>query len=158
MSFRITQAEYRALTGQKGKGRGSKRLAQRRGAAKATGGKIRHLEVFLPITIVSEANLMAYEHWAVTRDRKIKQQQAFNAEWMVLAGRVQIEAPCTIKLTRIGAQKMDSGNLEVSFKWVQDAIAAAIGIDDGDSRLTWLYEQQIDPTETGIIIEFTCEG
>ena len=157
MSLRITQAEYRMLTGQKGKGRGSKRLAQRRVAAKATGGKIRHLEIYLPITIASEANRMAREHWTATRDRKNKQQHAFNAEWMVLAGRVQIEAPCTIRLTRIGAQKMDSGNLEVSFKWMQDAIAAMIGIDDGDSRLTWFYDQRIDPTETGIIIEFICE-
>lgn len=155
MSLRITQAEYRVLTGQKGKGRGSKRLAQRRVAAKATGGKIRHLEVFLPITVISEANQR--EHHMEKHGRKVAQQQAFNAEWMLLAGRVQISAPCTIKLTRIGSRALDTDNLAGAFKHVRDAIAAMIGIDDGDPRLTWLYEQRIDPTETGIIIEFNCE-
>lgn len=155
MSLRITQAEFRVLTGQKGKSRGSKRLAQRRIAAKSTAGKIRHLEIYLPITVISEANQR--EHWAQTHDRKSKQQQAFNAEWTVLAGRVQISTPCTVRLMRIGAQEMDSDNLAGSFKHVRDAVARMIGIDDGSPLLTWRYGQRVDPTETGIIIEFICE-
>lgn len=48
-----------------------------------------------------------------------------------------------VRLVRIGKRRMDSDGLAISFKGVRDGIAAAMGIDDGDPRITWQYDQAI---------------
>jgi hypothetical protein len=48
-----------------------------------------------------------------------------------------------VRLVRVGKRRMDSDGLAISFKAVRDGIAAAMGIDDGDPRITWQYDQEI---------------
>ncbi|HUW35466.1 MAG TPA: hypothetical protein VM223_27970 [Planctomycetota bacterium] len=110
------------------------------------------IRLTLPIRTVSEANKR--EHWAVTA-RRVKEQRSTARLLTTVAldqrRLVKIEGDdvvmtlperFTLKLIRIAPCKLDSGNLEVSFKGVQDGIADAIGIDDGDERITWQYAQE----------------
>lgn len=47
----------------------------------------------------------------------------------------------SVTLVRYGWQPMDDDNLAYAFKACRDGIAKALGIDDGDKRVEWLYEQ-----------------
>lgn len=53
------------------------------------------------------------------------------------------EGRFTVRLVRIGKRRMDSDGLAISFKGVRDGLAVAMGIDDGDERINWQYDQQI---------------
>ena len=50
-------------------------------------------------------------------------------------------APLKVTITRIAPGKLDDDNLTGSAKHVRDGIADALGIDDGDPRITWVVEQ-----------------
>ena len=50
-----------------------------------------------------------------------------------------------VKITRLGPRRLDDDNLAACCKYVRDAIAAKVGVDDGDARYTWVYEQRIGP-------------
>lgn len=92
----------------------------------------------LPIRIVSEANQR--EHWAVRNKRKRAQQEAVHLAWpMPRSWRISL--PCNVKLTRMGPKRLDPDNLAGGFKHVQDAVAAELGVDDGDPGVHWVYEQ-----------------
>jgi len=60
-----------------------------------------------------------------------------------------------ITLTRIAPRRLDPGdNLNSSMKAVRDGIADALGIDDGDARLTWKYAQRKgNPKEYAVEVE-----
>ena len=60
-----------------------------------------------------------------------------------------------VRLVRIGKRRMDSDGLAISFKGVRDGIAAAMGIDDGDQRIDWLYSQEIGKAYG---VKITIEG
>ena len=46
-----------------------------------------------------------------------------------------------VVLTRCGPRPLDSDNLASAFKGIRDGVARRIGVDDGDPRITWHYEQ-----------------
>jgi hypothetical protein len=48
---------------------------------------------------------------------------------------------------------MDSDNSIGSLKSVRDGVADALGIDDGDPRLTWEYRQETGPFGVRIYLE-----
>jgi hypothetical protein len=52
--------------------------------------------------------------------------------------------PVRVTLTRTGGiKRMDRDGMVTSLKWVQDAIAAALGVDDGDrDKVRWRYRQR----------------
>ena len=52
------------------------------------------------------------------------------------------ELPKSITLTRIAPRRLDTGNLAVAMKAVQDGICDALEINDGDRRIKWHYEQE----------------
>lgn len=101
--------------------------------------------VVVPIKTVSEANRASSEHWRY-RWRRSKIQN--HATWAALQTRrialgKQIALPVHVHLTRISPGKLDSGNLEGSFKYVQDSVAKFLGVDDGDEkRVSWSYAQE----------------
>lgn len=105
------------------------------------------LHFWLPIRTVSEANQR--EHWSVKAKRK-KQQTSSVA--LVTRGELAIRGmwdpgrwdgwPMRITLTRYGVRRLDADNLAGAFKGIQDGIAKALGVDDGDERLTWVYAQE----------------
>lgn len=70
--------------------------------------------------------------------------------------RLAMSAPCaqyrarppeqlTITLTRVGPRRMDDDNSCGALKAIRDGVADALGIDDGDPRLTWEYRQEKGP-------------
>jgi hypothetical protein len=104
------------------------------------------LEFTVPIRIESEMNRR--EHWAKRKKRFDAQRSGV---WCArppgilrCAGRWHASGrqPLAVTLTRIGPRKLDSDNLASGFKAVRDEIARIIGIDDGDSRITWRYDQR----------------
>lgn len=60
------------------------------------------------------------------------------------------DAAVQVTLTRIGAKRLDTDNLAGSFKGVQDGVALALGIDDGDPRIVWSYQQECRRSERGV--------
>jgi len=92
----------------------------------------------MPVRVVSEANLR--EHWRTKHGRKKEQQEIVSEEWMDVR-HVPIALPCVVRLVRIGPKRLDADNLAGSFKHVQDGVARELGIDDGDERIKWEYEQ-----------------
>lgn len=54
--------------------------------------------------------------------------------------------PCIVELTRVAplaGGTLDGDNLQSAFKALRDGIAARLGIDDADSRVTWVYKQAL---------------
>jgi len=101
------------------------------------------------LRLVSEAN---------SRDRWAKQKRAKTARQAAKVATI-CEAPypalpLTVTITRIAPGRLDSDNLASSAKAVRDGVADALGIDDGDSAVTWLYAQRKGGVRTyGVEIE-----
>lgn len=85
----------------------------------------------------------AREHWARKASRLKLQREMSRIKTAAAIGGNKISS-ATITITRIGKRKMDSDNLASSAKGVRDGIADALGIDDGDERLTWVYAQRTE--------------
>ncbi len=96
----------------------------------------------LPIYARSEANRRDNRF---AKARRVKEQRGVVAAMLRPLFPVPPDAAVTIRLTRIrkrGARPLDDDNLRSSLKAVRDGVADALGIDDGDSRLTWWYAQE----------------
>lgn len=61
-----------------------------------------------------------------------------------------------IVIARIGPRALDGDNLAGSAKHVRDGIADWLGVNDGDNRITWLYEQSKDGKKYGVKMYFYC--
>ena len=98
------------------------------------------IEFSMPIRTVSEANMR--EHWA-PKAKRVKSQRGATlmCARAALWKKKPMKPPLRITLTRVAPRKLDPGNIEVSFKAIQDGVAEAIGIDDGHECLTWVYAQ-----------------
>lgn len=93
------------------------------------------------LRLVSEAN--AHQHWRV-RQRRAKDQR--NLVALVLRGTVtsymMAVAPLVVTITRVAPSRgLDSDNLAGSAKHVRDQIAAELGVDDRDDRVSWHVAQ-----------------
>jgi hypothetical protein len=92
----------------------------------------------IPIRTVNTQNVR--EHWAVRAGRaKVHRQTAFYALGPTSK---RPELPCTITMTRLAPRLMDDDGATASLKACRDGIADWLGVDDGDKRLTWRYEQR----------------
>lgn len=103
-------------------------------------------------------------HWRVKAKRVKAQREAVRwacathlAGWMLAAG---VRDSYAITLTRIAPKKLDSDNLQGSFKAVRDEVAALLGIDDGSEALSWRYLQRkgSKPYEYAVEIEVEAVG
>ncbi len=92
----------------------------------------------LPIHTLSESN--ARGHWA-KRAKRAKGQRAVVGLSLrsALAGLDVL--PCSVMLTRIAPRALDDDNLRGATKACRDGVADALGVDDRDPRVTWLYAQ-----------------
>ena len=117
------------------------------------------IEVLLPVRTWSELNLRT--HWRQRARRVAGQREA--ALLLVRAGlrgsslRAGVRSrdqALRIRLTRIAPRGLDSDNLAGALKAVRDGVADALGMDDGDARLTWLYAQRRGrPGEYAVLVE-----
>ena len=102
-----------------------------------------NLMIHVPIQTRSEPNQR--DHWAVRNERKKEQQKAVYYAWKQAAfGREVPGLPCVVHLTRFGPRLMDSDNLAASFKGIRDTVAELLKVDDGDERIRFEYNQQLD--------------
>lgn len=98
--------------------------------------------VRIPMALPSVANLR--EHWS-KRARRTKQHRLAARLFLTAHLRVSGERvcpPCVVTFTRIAPRKLDDDNLASACKGTRDGIADALGIDDGDERVTWRYGQR----------------
>jgi hypothetical protein len=91
-----------------------------------------------PIRIESEANKRG--HWAKGAKR------AKGQRWTIaLLLRAELkrapQPPLEVRLVRIAPRRLDGDNLQRALKAIRDGVADWLGVDDGDPRLTWLYDQ-----------------
>lgn len=94
--------------------------------------------LLLPIKTISEAN--SRDHW--TKRRQRFRAQAWELYWAWHSAKPEIPPPpLIVTLTRVGPRTLDSDNLAGSFKGIRDQLARLIGVDDGDSRIEWRYQQ-----------------
>lgn len=113
------------------------------------------IEFELPgMRLVNSANERV--HWAVrARRAKTQRQEAYLATRAALVGNFSLEPPMTITIERVGKRRMDSDGLAISGKGVRDGIADALGIDDGNPCLTWVYRQSVGKAYS---VKITIQG
>lgn len=109
------------------------------------------IDVTFPMHTVSEANRRG--HWSKHTGRtkgqrdatglvvqaEAKQRTKRDAAWLLLSAD---DGPLFVTLTRLAPRRLDSDNNVGSLKAVRDGVADALGIDDRDPRVTWLYGQE----------------
>jgi hypothetical protein len=106
------------------------------------------IEVTLSLRLINEAN--DHSHW---RGRQKRAKMQHSTVTMVLLGRCTFQCigysthiaqgnACVVTLTRIAPRRLDSDGVVASCKFVRDGVAEALGIDDGDARIEWRYEQR----------------
>lgn len=119
--------------------------AKRRAApAVATAAKLRwSVTLAVPCRVVSEPNRR--DHWTVKRRRaEIQDTAAAKAiSESPLAGWIGCRGRLVVTWTRLYAGRaMDDDNLRGAFKGLRDWLANWLGVDDGDPRVEWRYEQR----------------
>jgi hypothetical protein len=62
-----------------------------------------------------------------------------------------------ISLIALRRRPLDPDNNAASFKHLQDAIAQTLGLDDGDKRLTWQYQQMHTYGSEGVLVRIELE-
>ena len=102
------------------------------------------MRVTLPLKLVSVANRR--EHWSVRARRARAHRQA-----AIVVPRPDFAPPYTVTITRIGPRRLDDDNLASAAKALRDGIADRLGMDDGDSRISWRYRQ--DHGDYGAVVE-----
>lgn len=67
----------------------------------------------------------------------------------------QTGRPCRVVVSLIGLRKrtLDDDNFVGACKHLRDAIAASLGLDDGDKRLTWQYQQLQTKGREGVLVQ-----
>ena len=94
----------------------------------------------LPLRLYSVANLR--EHWAPKARRVAEQRYVCRVAAQSELRRDKLEPPYEVTIVRIAPRKLDGDNMAAACKAVRDGVADAIGIDDGDDRIRWIYGQQ----------------
>jgi hypothetical protein len=113
-------------------------------AVSAPDGPALRVEITLGLRVSSEPNLGG------TLKAKIARKKAARTAWGLTTAVLGLDRaphffpPARVTLTRLGGRKLDAhDNLRAAFKYLADAIAEWLGVDDGDERLvTWSYDQK----------------
>lgn len=98
------------------------------------------IEFEVPVRLVSLLNAREH-HMARARRAKTQRTAAHTIARARVSGLVDTNLLLTVTITRIAPRELDDDNLAGSAKHVRDGIADALGIDDGDKRIQWRYEQ-----------------
>lgn len=123
------------------------------------------IAVTLPLRLLSEANERG--HWSKGAKRAKEQRAATlwavrarivpsRGGWAVMPDWRRFSGPLAVTLTRIAPRKLDGDNLQRACKAVRDGVADALGVDDGDERIEWRYEQR--PARDGEGQRFVTPG
>lgn len=124
-----------------------------------------YLEVTVPVQVRSELNRR--DHWTAIRSTKharfVEQHRAVVAcchglsdVFAVFRWQLGVGCEVVVTLTKLGGQRLDSGNLGAAFKQVQDTVARLLQVDDGHAGIRWEYEQS-PGGEVGVRISFDVQ-
>lgn len=100
----------------------------------------------LPLKTVNESNRR--DHWAASAKRHARQRVVVK---MTLWARCRTLRDAVTKdqskqlailLTRYSRGKLDTDGVVSAMKSVRDEVAACLGFDDGETRVTWHYHQE----------------
>ena len=94
-------------------------------------------------------------HWA--RKAKVVKHQR-RAVAAALKGQMSPPRYATVTITRVGPVRMDDDNVTASTKGVRDEVAAWLGYDDRDPRVTWIAQQERGPYAVRIGIAPRAQG
>lgn len=110
------------------------------------------MRIEFPLLTVSMLNKR--EHFRVTAKRKKQHRETVR---LMLNGKTPPALPVIVTLTRVSAGTLDAhDNLPSSMKNIVDEIAAWLGIDDADPRVSWRYAQaKCAPKKFNVIVEFS---
>jgi hypothetical protein len=109
-----------------------------------------------PILTVSEANKRG--HWAKGARRAKSQRDVVKLLLVSKLGRAPAP-PLEVRLVRIAPRRLDGDNLQRALKAIRDGVADWLGVDDGDPRLTWLYDQGAGaPKYYGVRVELRASA
>jgi hypothetical protein len=81
-------------------------------------------------------------HWAA-KAKRVKRQRAIVG--LMLRGLSRPPLPCVVTITRRSPGTLDDDNAVSSAKATRDAVAAWLGLDDRDPRVTWEVRQERAP-------------
>lgn len=96
------------------------------------------MKVHIPIKTVSVANLREHH---MARAKRAKQHR--HTAWLAMKAAGPPPAPpLTVTMTRQSIGTLDTDNLASSIKSARDGIADWLGLDDGDTQITWRYAQE----------------
>ena len=102
------------------------------------------VDVVVPIATKS-TNSKLRVHWRVNRRTSKAEREATALclrqgaapfAWAMAEGQL------TVTLTRLSERYLDDDNVRGALKAVRDEVAAWLGVDDRDPRVTWAYAQQ----------------
>lgn len=121
----------------------------------------------LDIKTVSEAN--KHEHWRARQRRAKGQRFAAASRLMLSLGNMNPlcrgsyfghhpEGRVEVSIKRIAPRELDGDNLQTSQKHVRDGLADALGVNDRDKRITWVYGQgKGAPKAYGVLVNVLFE-
>lgn len=91
-------------------------------------------------------------HWTATAKKRAREREVITR---ALAGITPPAGPWRVTITRGGSRPMDDDNRTASAKGVRDAIAAWLGVDDGDERFTCTVRGEV---ARGYAVRVQIEG
>ena len=102
----------------------------------------------------TESEMNARGHWRV-RDKRRKEQHHLVSLLMSTHVPASIRFPVRVRFTRLSAGTLDDDNLRSALKFVRDAVAKHLRVDDGDiERIVWEYAQaKAKRGEPGVYVE-----
>jgi len=111
------------------------------------------LRIRFEVETRSEANMR--ERWGKIKRSEKAREKTIEALALALGEGQSIppRGPWYVRLTRISRGTLDDDNLGRAMKSIQDTIAAAIGVDDGSSRVAWNRAQIKDGPFLGVVVE-----
>lgn len=67
--------------------------------------------------------------------------------------RPKISVALRITIVVYRERHLDSDSVSASCKWIRDAIAESLGVDDGDPKIDWEYEQVRTRGQQGVMVK-----
>jgi hypothetical protein len=96
----------------------------------------------IPLKTISVGNSREHKFVKMGRVQKERRTVALFFPWQLRGAMKYPLAVCRVKLTRFGRGTLDEDdNLPASMKAVRDEISKQLGIDDGEKRIKFAYDQ-----------------